>query len=179
MKPYTYNAIVQEVIDADTFRLTVDLGFHIQTNLLENPVRLAGIDVPEIGTEQGQKATNFVKGRMAGREVLVHTIKTGRYGRWLARINHPEWEDELTTLLLKRGYYKVNDPYGVDHRFMPEGFVNINTSHKIELQWLPGIGPVTAQKILEARPFENQTDLLDVDGIGEQTYESIHTLLSV
>lgn len=179
MKPYTYKARVQSVIDADTYQLTVDLGFNLHKNLLENPVRLAGIDTPEYGTDAGIEAHNFVAARLAGREVTIHTIKTGHYGRWLARVNHEDWEDELTTLLLKRGHYKVDDRYAVDHRFMPKGFISINSCHKIELQWLPGIGPVTAQKILEGRPYSSKAELRAVDGIGEQTMKEIFSLIEV
>lgn len=43
--------------------------------------------------------------------------------------------------------------------------VNINTASKTHLQSLPKIGAVTAQRIIEARPFSQAEDLLKVDGI--------------
>jgi competence protein ComEA len=51
--------------------------------------------------------------------------------------------------------------------------VNINTATAEQLDSLPGVGPVTAQKILEWRgahgAFSSVDELLEVDGIGEKT----------
>jgi competence protein ComEA len=51
--------------------------------------------------------------------------------------------------------------------------VNINTAGPTELEELPGVGPVTAQKILAWRSahgtFSSVDELLEVDGIGEKT----------
>ena len=55
----------------------------------------------------------------------------------------------------------------------PATMVNINTADESQLETLPGVGPVTAQKILQWRtdngPFSAVDDLLDVSGIGEAT----------
>jgi competence protein ComEA len=51
--------------------------------------------------------------------------------------------------------------------------VNINTATAEQLDTLPGVGPVTAQKILDWRAangaFSSVDELLEVDGIGEKT----------
>jgi competence protein ComEA len=51
--------------------------------------------------------------------------------------------------------------------------VNLNTATSEQLDTLPGVGPVTAQKILEWRSahgaFSAVDELLEVDGIGEKT----------
>jgi len=51
--------------------------------------------------------------------------------------------------------------------------VNLNTATAEQLETLPGVGPVTAQKILEWRTahgvFSAVDELLEVDGIGEKT----------
>jgi competence protein ComEA len=56
----------------------------------------------------------------------------------------------------------------------PSGaLVNINTATSEQLDTLPGVGPVTAQKILEWRAahgaFSSVDELMEVDGIGEKT----------
>ncbi len=51
--------------------------------------------------------------------------------------------------------------------------VNLNTATSAQLDTLPGVGPVTAQKILDWRTangaFSSVDELLEVDGIGEKT----------
>jgi competence protein ComEA len=51
--------------------------------------------------------------------------------------------------------------------------VNLNTATLEQLDGLPGVGPVTAQKILDWRTahgsFTSIDELLEVDGIGEKT----------
>jgi competence protein ComEA len=51
--------------------------------------------------------------------------------------------------------------------------VNLNTATGSQLDTLPGVGPVTAQKILDWRAahgaFSSVDELLEVDGIGEKT----------
>jgi len=49
--------------------------------------------------------------------------------------------------------------------------VNINTATKEELMTLNGVGESTAQKIIDARPFEKPEDILNVSGIGQATYD--------
>ncbi len=49
--------------------------------------------------------------------------------------------------------------------------ININTASKDQLTTLTGIGESTAQKIIDARPYEKVEDILNVSGIGESTYE--------
>ncbi len=65
----------------------------------------------------------------------------------------------------------------------PLGAIHINTATAAELQLLPGIGPVLAQKIIEYRdshgPFARAEDLLNVSGIGPSTLEAIQDLIRV
>ncbi|WP_370208715.1 helix-hairpin-helix domain-containing protein [Aeromicrobium sp.] len=61
--------------------------------------------------------------------------------------------------------------------------VNLNTATLEELDALPGVGPVTAQAILDWRTengrFTSVDDLLDVAGIGEKTLEDLRDRVSV
>lgn len=58
--------------------------------------------------------------------------------------------------------------------------ININTASKQELIGLPGIGEITASKIIDFRlknKFKNANDLLMIDGIGEKKLEKIKALI--
>lgn len=62
------------------------------------------------------------------------------------------------------------------------GLININTAGASELETLPGIGPATAQKIVDFResngPFSSVDDLLDVPGIGDAKLEAVRDLVT-
>lgn len=61
--------------------------------------------------------------------------------------------------------------------------VNINTANKQELEKVPGIGEVTAKKIVEYRrengKFNSIDDIKGVTGIGESKFNNIKRYICV
>lgn len=57
--------------------------------------------------------------------------------------------------------------------------VDLNSSSKRDLEDLPGIGVVTADKIIAGRPYQKISDLLINKIIGKSVYEKIKDLVSV
>ena len=64
----------------------------------------------------------------------------------------------------------------------PTGKVDLNTATKAQLEALPGVGPVLAQRIIDHRTkkrFTSVRQLLEVEGFGQKKYESLKDLVSV
>jgi competence protein ComEA len=63
------------------------------------------------------------------------------------------------------------------------GPLNLNSATLADLDTLPGVGPVLAQRILEAREaqggFKAVSDLRNVQGIGTARYEQLKDLVTV
>jgi len=57
--------------------------------------------------------------------------------------------------------------------------VNINQASAEELDALPGIGPVTAQKIISNRPYQSAQDLLEKKVVGQSEFTKIKDEVSV
>jgi len=64
-----------------------------------------------------------------------------------------------------------------------EGLVHINSAGISELQQLPGVGPSTAQKIIDYRSqkglFKSPEQIMDVKGIGPKKYEKMRPFVTL
>jgi len=59
------------------------------------------------------------------------------------------------------------------------GLVSINSGTQAELEELPGIGPVTAGKIIDNRPYGSVQELLERKIVGKTTFEKIKDLITL
>jgi competence protein ComEA len=63
-----------------------------------------------------------------------------------------------------------------------EGQLNINTASVEQWALLPGIGPATAQKLVEYRerhPYRSVSHIMRVKGVGKKTYAAIRPYLTL
>ena len=59
------------------------------------------------------------------------------------------------------------------------GLVSVNDASQAQLETLPGIGPVTAGKIIDLRPYGALEDLKIKKAVGSATYEKIKDLITL
>ena len=86
---YTYNAAVKEVLDGDTVRVDIDLGFGVWLN--SQIVRLARINAPELkgqNMQAAQESKAFLSSLILNKRITIRTEKDRKekYGRWLGTI---------------------------------------------------------------------------------------------
>lgn len=118
---YQYQAVIQKVIDGDTYEIDIDLGMSVWVR--GEHVRLYGIDTPEVygvkknsaEYQKGMLSSNFAKSLVKkGTLAIVETIKDekGKYGRFLAVLYVQVPEEVLTGLDNIRtigNFYCIND----------------------------------------------------------------------
>ena len=81
---YVFKAIVLEVVDGDTLVVDVDCGFEIKK---KERIRLAGIDCPEMLTDEGNEAAEYVRNQLARVPfIMIRTTKVGINGRFLGHV---------------------------------------------------------------------------------------------
>lgn len=95
-----------------------------------------------------------------GDKILIPTMTTGD-------ANNGQTKNSSDQSIMANDGYKT---YSDDR-------ININTAGSEELQQLEGIGPVTAEKIIEYRQtngkFKSIEDIKNVSGIGDKTFEEL------
>ncbi len=99
---FTYNAFVERVIDGDTIKVRLDLGFETFTR---QTLRLRGLDCPELPTKAGETAKVFVQSHLKeAQRIIVRTSTSDKYDRYLADIFIPLEDIFLNNLLLQEGH---------------------------------------------------------------------------
>jgi len=82
--PFIFRAEILRVVDGDTLRARLDLGFEVWKKEI---IRFAGIDAPPIHEDGGQEAYAYARDQMAKAKVVV--IRTGKeegHGRFIGHI---------------------------------------------------------------------------------------------
>jgi micrococcal nuclease len=85
---YEYNATLLRVIDGDTIEVDLDLGFHVH---YRSPVRMAGYDAPELRSDAGFKAKEYLYNLLKDRNrpLVIRTMvnkEFEKYGRVLGAV---------------------------------------------------------------------------------------------
>lgn len=104
---YEYKAFVKKVYDGDTVTVDIDLGFEVM--LVNQKIRLYGINTPEVrgkSKEEGIKVRNLLKDKISNKWVTIktHKDKKGKFGRWLADIYEINSELSINQWLLNEGH---------------------------------------------------------------------------
>jgi micrococcal nuclease len=86
---YEYHATIRSIYDGDTMRADIDLGFGVV--LTNQPLRLYGINAPEVTGEQrplGLVSRDKLREMLLGKRVVIKTYRDSRekYGRYLATV---------------------------------------------------------------------------------------------
>lgn len=112
---YNYRAEIVSIYDGDSVTMNIDLGF--KSWLINQKVRLYGIDTPEIRGEErsdGLAAKARLIELIDGEEVIITSYKdkAGKYGRWLATIYLKDGDDwiNINQLLVDEGLAEVYAP---------------------------------------------------------------------
>jgi endonuclease YncB( thermonuclease family) len=92
MTTWTVPAVVCRVVDADTIHADLDLGWGVWRK--DAPIRVAGIDAPELSTPEGKAARAWLLDWLGALPVpctvVSHSID--KYGRVLASVQVGTWD---------------------------------------------------------------------------------------
>lgn len=103
---HQYPARIVSVYDGDSVTADIDLGMRVTVRA---KLRLLGIDAPEMGTEAGRAARDFLR-ELLGRDGLVirtHKDPGDKYGRWLAELYFGE--ESVADAMIRHGHARPYD----------------------------------------------------------------------
>lgn len=114
--------------------------------------------------------------------LVVLAVLTAAGALWLILASSPSPGVEVT--IPSRAVAPTSVPGASEAVAAPSsGLVNLNTATVRELEALPKIGPVLAQRIVDYReshgPFQRADQVMAVDRVGPAVYEAIRHLVTV
>ena len=93
---------MRRVIDGDTLDVVIDLGLGQRAF---PRIRLRGIDTPELYTDAGRRAREFVEAKLAVDDmIVVATRRTDTYGRYLGDVKYLDGNSDPGEVLGKGIY---------------------------------------------------------------------------
>jgi competence protein ComEA len=78
---------------------------------------------------------------------------------------------------LVSGSNPVVETVSTDAPVSETGLININNASQQSLETLPRIGPVTAQKIINGRPYGTIEDLVSKKVLGQKTFDGLRDMI--
>ena len=94
--PYVYHASLVDVVDGDTIKVEMDVGFELTLNVV---VRLENINAPEINTAAGKRARDFIAKKLKGAHLVIETKKRGKFGRYIAKVYYHRTRSDYREIL--------------------------------------------------------------------------------
>jgi len=86
---YTYKAKITNVVDGDTIDADIDVGFRVKMN---HRLRLNSVNTCELHSAVAEErakaveAKEFVINALLGKDVVITTLKSDAFGRYLAEV---------------------------------------------------------------------------------------------
>lgn len=104
MPDYSYDGLVDRVIDGDTVDVVMDLGMRVYFRCR---LRVAHLDAPEMSTDAGKAAKAHAQTLLPEKtRILIRTQKPDKYGRALADIAYrtPSGFEDFATSMRDAGH---------------------------------------------------------------------------
>ena len=113
--------------------------------------------------------------------VLAGGLSSSADREWIAKNQAARLPDGAKLYIHSVGEPIVDSGNGADDilGISSDSVININSASESELDTLPGIGPVTSQKIIAGRPYQTIEELKERKIVGQATYEKIKDLIAV